>query len=216
MSESKGLKKNFSGFWLVVVFAIVIYLIVRNINVFGYILLAVIGFGAVVIVHEFGHFIAAKLAGIKVEAFSIFMPPTLLGVKRTENGLRFRILPQFFPKGNDESDEKSEEKSDEGRLSFTIGKKGSPGETEYRIGLIPFGGFVKMLGQEDVGEAKATDDPRSYTNKPVSVRMAVIAAGVFFNIISAVIAFMMVFLSQILRETSRRRLSLIIGIGISP
>jgi len=187
MSKSKGLlSKNFPVFLLAVVLAVVIYLIVRNLSVFGNILLVVIGFGAVVIVHEFGHFIAAKLAGIKVEAFSIFIPPTLLGVKKTEDGLCFRILPQFFPKENDESEE--------GRLSFTVGKKGSPGETEYRIGLIPFGGFVKMLGQEDVGSAEASDDPRSYANKSVGARMAVIAAGVIFNAISAVIIFMIVFL----------------------
>jgi len=72
--------------------------------------------------------------------------------------------------------------------------KVNPGETEYRIGLIPFGGFVKMLGQEDTAAVKANDDPRSYANKPVSTRAAVLAAGVTFNVISAVIVFMIVFL----------------------
>ena len=51
-----------------------------------------------------------------------------------------------------------------------------------------------MLGQEDVGTAKSTDDPRSYANKPVGTRMAVITAGVTFNVISALIVFMAVFL----------------------
>ena len=81
-----------------------------------------------------------------------------------------------------------------GFVHFTIPAMCRAGETEYQIGLIPFGGFVKMLGQEDVGTAKSTDDPRSYANKPVSARMAVITAGVTFNVISAVIVFMTVFL----------------------
>ncbi|MHC4266744.1 MAG: site-2 protease family protein, partial [Planctomycetota bacterium] len=51
-----------------------------------------------------------------------------------------------------------------------------------------------MLGQEDVGNSKSTDDPRSYANKKVWKRMAVISAGVYFNMISAIIIFMLVFL----------------------
>ncbi|MBA7656685.1 hypothetical protein ES703_64612 [subsurface metagenome] len=216
MSESKGsLKgalqyvgkqqagKNFRRFLWFIVFVAVIYFIVRNIGAFGNVLLVVLGFGAVVFVHEFGHFIVCKLSGIKVEAFSIGFPPTLVGVRRIEGGYRVRILPRFFPKENDESGD--------GRLSFTIvskakagpvrsktplseGTSNGAGETEYCIGLIPFGGFNKMLGQEDVGPVKASDDPRSFANKPVGVRMIVITAGVVFNAVSAVVVFMIVFL----------------------
>lgn len=182
----QGAGKNFRWFLWFIVFAAVVYLIVRNISAFGNVLLVVLGFGAVVLVHEFGHFIVAKLSGIKVEAFSIGFPPTLAGILRTEGGWRVRILPRFFPKENDESGD--------GRLSFTIGSKAKAGETEYRIGLVPFGGFVKLFGQEDVGSAKASDDPRSFANKPVGTRMGVLAAGVVFNVISAVVIFMIVFL----------------------
>jgi len=172
--------------FVVVAFVAVIFLIAQNINTFGNILLTMLGFGSVVLVHEFGHFIVAKLSDIKVEAFSIFMPPTVFGVQRTENGFRFRILPKIFAKEGDESGE--------GGLSFTVGGKGKASETEYRLGLIPFGGFVKMLGQEDTGPVKTSDDPRSYANKPTGTRAAVLAAGVVFNVISAVIIFMIVFL----------------------
>jgi regulator of sigma E protease len=171
---------------MLVVFGAVVYLIVRNISLFGNVLLVLLGFGAVVIVHEFGHFIVAKLSDIKVEAFSIFMPPTLLGIQRTESGLRFRILPKLFPKKDSDSDDS--------QLSLTVGRPGRAGETEYRIGLVPFGGFVKMLGQEDTGPVKENDDPRSFANKAVGIRMAVISAGVFFNLISAIILFVVVFL----------------------
>jgi regulator of sigma E protease len=192
MSKVKGVFEQYiyAVLWIAVI-ATVIYLAARNISAFGNLLLVAIGFGAFVLVHEFGHFLLAKLFGIKVEAFSIGFPPTLVGILRTERGRRIRILPQFFPQGDG---------SDDGRLSFTIGKKAHrAGETEYRIGAIPFGGFVKMLGQEDVGPVKASDDPRSFANKPVGARMAVIAAGVVFNAISALIVFMIVFLIGINR-----------------
>jgi len=187
MSESRSsLSKNLRGLLWILIFAAVVYITIHNIHVFGNVLLVLLGFGGVVIVHEFGHFVVAKLAGIKVEAFSIGFPPTFAGIRRTADGYRIRILPRFFPKENDESGD--------GRLSFTFGRKTKPGETEYRIGLIPFGGFVKMLGQEDVGSTEAGDDPRSFANKSVSIRIPVIAAGVSFNVLSAIIIFMIVFL----------------------
>jgi regulator of sigma E protease len=200
MSKAKGLfEQYFYAIFWIAFFVTVIYLAARNIGTFGNILLVTIGFGAFVLVHEFGHFLFAKIFGIKVEAFSIGFPPTLVGILKTDKGWCIRVLPQFFPK---------EDGSDDSKLSFTILHKASPsgnknvrraGETEYRIGAIPFGGFVKMLGQEDVGPIKASNDPRSFANKPVGARMAVIAAGVIFNAISALIVFMIVFLIGINR-----------------
>jgi regulator of sigma E protease len=178
--------RYFRVFLMAVIVVPVILLIARNIGFVGNALLVLLGFGAVVIVHEFGHFIVAKLSGIKVEAFSLFMPPMLLGVQKTEEGIRVRILPEILRKKGDDSGN--------GSLCFTIACKCKVSETEYRIGLIPFGGFVKMLGQDDSGPVKTSDDPRSYANKPPQIRAAVLAAGVTFNVISAVIVFMVVFL----------------------
>lgn len=75
------------------------------------------------------------------------------------------------------------------------------GETEYGIGIIPLGGYVKMLGQDDdprqaeieaqkirQGEGEnAPLDPRSYPAKPVWQRMIIISAGVVMNLIFAVL-----------------------------
>lgn len=76
------------------------------------------------------------------------------------------------------------------------------GETEYGVGIIPLGGYVKMLGQDDnpANAAKEADrirveqaagrpglDPRSYPAKSVPQRMAIISAGVIMNLIFAVI-----------------------------
>ena len=187
MSEKKDFFSKYSRLMIfLAVFVVIVYFIVRNISAFGNVLLVLLGFGAVILVHEFGHFIVAKLSDIKVEAFSIFMPPTLFGIQRIEKGTRIRILPDIFPKEGGEPGE--------GAVSITITGDKKPSETEYRMGLIPFGGFVKLLGQEDTGPVKSTDDPRSFANKPTSVRAAVLAAGVTCNVISAVIIFMIVFL----------------------
>jgi regulator of sigma E protease len=194
MSEesSTTVKKSSRLFWFAVAAVAVLVLIVRNFEATKNILLVLLGFGAVVLVHEFGHFVVAKLCGIKVEAFSIFMPPILLGLKKVDRGWRIRILPGLFRKESNEG--KEDEAEDEGVFSFTFGKKMLSGETEYRIGLIPFGGFVKMLGQDDVGPVKESQDPRSFANRPALVRAAVLAAGVTFNVISAAIVYVIVFL----------------------
>jgi regulator of sigma E protease len=178
--------KYFRVFLIAIIVFLVVITVARHMSFYGNALLVLLGFGAVVIVHEFGHFIVAKASGIKVEAFSLFMPPILLGIQKTPKGVRIRILPEILPKKDDDSGD--------GALCFTIACKCKPSETEYRVGLIPFGGFVKMLGQEDTGPVKNSDDPRSYANKPPQTRAAVLAAGVVFNVISAVIVFMIVFL----------------------
>src|SRR5277367_4479324 len=75
------------------------------------------------------------------------------------------------------------------------------GETEYGIGILPLGGYVKMLGQDDnpAGEAAENErsklnadgspvaalDPRSYKAQSVPERMAIISAGVIMNLIFA-------------------------------
>lgn len=58
------------------------------------------------------------------------------------------------------------------------------GETEYSIRLLPIGGYVKMEGED--GES---DDKRSFNNKPVFARIAVLAAGAIMNFVLAIIIF---------------------------
>ncbi len=68
------------------------------------------------------------------------------------------------------------------------------GETEYALSAIPFGGYVKMLGQDDMDPSQLTsdeiaEDPRSYSAKPVHQRMAIISAGVIMNVITGLLFF---------------------------
>ena len=69
------------------------------------------------------------------------------------------------------------------------------GETNYRLALFPLGGYVQMVGQIDADESSdgSEDDPRSYRNKTVWQRMAIISAGVVMNVILAIICFVIVF-----------------------
>lgn len=198
MSESGSVKKKKIDFGLIIsraIFAalsvVALVLIFRNLDKFWNVLLVALGFGAVIMIHEFGHFIVAKMSGIKVEAFSIGFSPILVGIRKLEKGVRLRILPTLFKAEPAEGDDDTEV---EDGLIINLGQGTEPSETEYRIGLVPFGGFVKMLGQEDTGAAEATNDPRSFNNKPISSRIAVVAAGVIFNAISALVIFMVVFL----------------------
>jgi regulator of sigma E protease len=72
------------------------------------------------------------------------------------------------------------------------------GETEYALSAIPFGGYVKMLGQDDMDPSQLSSeeiakDPRSYSAKSVGQRMAIISAGVTMNVLTAVLFYAVAF-----------------------
>jgi regulator of sigma E protease len=69
------------------------------------------------------------------------------------------------------------------------------GETEYALSALPFGGYVKMLGQDDMDSNQMTSDeiaenPRAYSAKSVPQRMAIISAGVIMNVLTGFLFFM--------------------------
>ena len=57
------------------------------------------------------------------------------------------------------------------------------GETTYKLGLVPLGGYVKMVGEGTATTDEDEDDPRSFKNKSVGQRMVIISAGVIMNVI---------------------------------
>ena len=187
MSKQKGVAagnlKNAAA--LAVAIGLFIYWVSTNVERAANVILALVGLGVVIIVHELGHFVAGKLSDIKVEAFAVGFGPVVLGVKKVRNFLRFRILPTILVKKNDPTGQ--------GLLCFRIPIRCKAGETEYQLRIFPVGGFVKLLGQEDIGADKPSDDPRSFLNKPIWKRMIVGAAGVTFNIIMAIAFFVVVF-----------------------
>jgi regulator of sigma E protease len=92
--------------------------------------------GIMIFVHEWGHFIAAKLAGVRVEIFSLGFGARLFGVKR--------------------------------------------GDTDYRLSALPFGGYVRMAGDNPVEER--TGAPDEFLSKPRWVRVLIAVAGPAMNI----------------------------------
>lgn len=119
------------------------------------IVLALIGIGIIIFIHEAGHFMAAKKVGVRVERFAVGFDPPLRG-----RNLRF--------------------------LAFTRG------ETEYVIGMIPFGGYVKMAG-ETLMAGDSQGEPGELVSKSVGARALVFAAGAIMNILSAVLLFVIAF-----------------------
>jgi len=137
-----------------------------------------IGFSLIVVVHELGHFLAAKWMGIRVDRFAIGFFRRVCGYRRGE-GFTFGRRPNY--------------------TAEELAAKGY-GETDYCLNILPFGGYVKMLGQEDIqideqtGAITTGNDPRAFPNKPVGQRLVVVCAGVVFNILFALLLFMFVFM----------------------
>ncbi|MCA9243376.1 MAG: site-2 protease family protein [Phycisphaerales bacterium] len=145
------------------------------------ILLVVIGFSAIIFVHELGHFLAAKWVGIRVDRFAVGFGYRLIGWRRGE-GLTVGNRPEYS------ADEL---------------KARSYGETDYCLKALPFGGYVRMLGQDDIiideksNEVRMSDDPRAFHKQPVGRRMMVASAGVVFNVLLALVLFTIVFMAGV-------------------
>lgn len=71
------------------------------------------------------------------------------------------------------------------------------GETEYLISAIPLGGYVKLVGENDADEVSPEEQEKAFYNKPVWVKMAVVAAGPIGNLLFAFLVFWVVFLSGV-------------------
>ncbi|MSR29302.1 MAG: PDZ domain-containing protein [Phycisphaerales bacterium] len=147
-------------------------------------LLVVLGFGILIAVHEFGHFIAAKWANVRVDAFAIGMGPVVASFRK---GVGVRI-------GSTERAVKERC----GRAAITIPRLELDGlgisETEYSLRLLPLGGFVRMLGQDDLEPNATSHDPRSYSSAPIWKRMVIVSAGVACNLILAIAMFVAAFM----------------------
>ena len=123
-----------------------------TVDVLVMVLRFIVVIGVLILVHELGHFIVARLTGVGVERFSIGFGPVLL---------RWR------------------------------GK-----ETEYCLSLIPMGGYVKMMGEENPlegGETIAYDPAKAFALKPLWARFLIVFAGPGMNFVLAVVIFTLVF-----------------------
>jgi len=150
-------------------------------------LLVVMGFGLIIVLHELGHFLAARWAGVRVLAFAIGFGPALLSWRK---GLGFR-------RGSSEREYQRLLGAETAGATTVEGDRSTHhavSPTEYRLNVIPFGGYVKMLGQDDADPTARSDAPDSYTSAKVWKRMVIISAGVAANLVVAAALFILVFL----------------------
>ena len=152
-----------------------------------YLLAAIPVFGLLILVHEFGHFITAKWAGIRVEEFGLGFPPRLLGIRKRDTG-GWEVI--WF--GG---------KRDEGNAFYSNSKQtpfnGTSGgdtsvstHTIYSLNWLPIGGFVRMPGENgDPNDQKGNYDPQSFAAKPAGKRIIVLCAGVTMNFLLAMVLF---------------------------
>lgn len=168
----------------------------------GSIALLIFGFGFVIFWHELGHFLAAKWAGVKVEQFAVGFGQAMLswrqglgvrwGSSRDEYDQRLHEYLRVQADAENKSAELAEATSEERRLEYAAQQLGIS-ETEYRLNWIPLGGYVKMLGQDDMNPNSLSDSPRAYNKKPIGKRMIIVSAGVVMNIILAIVLFTVLF-----------------------
>jgi len=123
-------------------------------NIFThYLIPGVLLLAPLIIVHELGHLILAKLSGVRVLKFSV--------------GFGRKIFSKKI------------------------------GETEYILSWIPFGGYVKPLGEAPDEEVPEEDKPFSLNHQSLPKRFAVLAAGSVFNIFFAVVVFSVLYMSGV-------------------
>ncbi len=159
-------------------------------------LLVILGFSLVIFFHELGHFAAARWAKIRVHAFAVGFGPALcsfrkgLGIRLGSSEVEYhKLIDQAGGARPDAADESASNET------FSAGVLRGVSSTEYRLNIIPFGGYVKMLGQEDANPGAVSFSPDSFTSKPVWKRMIVISAGVIMNVLLAGVLFVVVFMA---------------------
>jgi regulator of sigma E protease len=113
------------------------------------VLATIIVLGILIFFHELGHFLVAKLLGVRVEAFSLGFPPKLLHKKI--------------------------------------------GDTDYRLSVVPLGGYVKLLGENPNDQVPSELIPYSFMHHPLWHRVVIVLAGPVFNLVFAVLALFLVF-----------------------
>jgi regulator of sigma E protease len=165
----------------------------------SYALLA-LGLGFVIFFHELGHFLAAKYCEVKVEQFAIGFGPAVMAFRKgigfrwgsTTPALERAVRAEWerfeATPGPDGELQSCRESTDETARRLGIG------ETEYRLNWVPLGGYVKMLGQDDLRPGVTAEDPRAYNKKTVGARMLIVSAGVIMNVVLAAIGFMVVYM----------------------
>ncbi len=151
-----------------------------------YILAVIPVFALLVLVHEFGHFIAAKWAGIRVEEFGLGFPPNIVGIRKRDQG-GWEVM--WFGRSRD-IDTSSTQNPFTGTSGGVSRTDAVSDHTIYSLNLLPIGGFVRMPGENgDAIDTNGNYDARSFAAKSAGKRIIVLCAGVVMNILLAIVLF---------------------------
>lgn len=126
-----------------------------------------IAISLLVLIHELGHFFFARLFGIRVDKFYLFFDFGDKKLLSTKTGWFSRLFP-----------------------------KAKEWETEYGIGWAPLGGYCKIAGMidesMDTEHLKSEPQPWEFRSKPAWQRLLVMAGGVLFNFITAILTYSLI------------------------
>ncbi len=149
--------------------------------VFLYILLAILVFGALIFIHELGHFLVARACKVTVHEFSIGMGPRLVSFcpgKRRAEKKRKQSEAEAAAIDNEFSVDPRPPKPIEGEKEPVEDEEIHSPYTIYSIRAFPIGGFVSMEGENE-----DSDDPNALCKKSIWQRMLILVAGPFMNVL---------------------------------
>ncbi len=148
-----------------------------------YVLLAIFMFGLLIVLHELGHFLTARLFGVGINEFSIGMGPKILSVKG-------KVRKNFTPVTKRE-DENAEKPLEELVRDSTKEEQVQDGRTVYSLRLLPFGGYVSMVGEDE-----ESDDPAAFANKAAWKRLLIVIAGPIMNVLLGFLLMLIIVISS--------------------
>ena len=144
------------------------------------IVLFILVLGGLVLFHELGHFITARIAKVRVLEFGIGFPPRARKLGR--GGVSAADTAEYR-RAREEA--LAATRADEAAHEAVLETSEDPQGTDYTLNWLPIGGFVK-LEDENGGESF---DPRSFGRARLPVKLVILVAGVFMNLLLALAIF---------------------------
>jgi regulator of sigma E protease len=143
------------------------------------ILLFILVLGGIVLFHEFGHFVTARLARVRVLEFGVGFPPRarVLGVGRAarDDVARWETV----------RDAARLAAGDDPEALAAVDAMEPPIGTEYTLNWLPIGGFVKLEGED----GDQDQDPHSFVRARLPIKLVIMVAGVFMNLVLSMAIF---------------------------
>lgn len=143
-----------------------------------YLLLTLLLLSVMVVIHELGHFLFAKLFKVKVLEFSIGMGPAIFTTKKKNGDQKLELAPTLHQ--NDQATPQINEESTQAPSNHET--NGDDDKTAFSIRALPIGGYVSMAGEDD-----ASTDANAFCNKPAWQRLIITVAGPIMNILLGII-----------------------------